>query len=298
MSCRNYLLALDGSRESLSATNIALSLSEYEHAKLTAISVIDTKSIWALLECGAPGLIGSGPYVNAFEQIKASLRSISEALLSSFETRAQASQTAPECTIVEGDPVHEIFERSSNYNLIITGRRHNLHGHSKNGSYYRSSLTKRLAAVCACPLLIVASEKNIQKARLIVDVATFNAELMAEFCSLAKSAKLLPEIFCVGEDLNVDNLVRGVKKVVDSTVKVLCSDGTDGDEPFAVAVDVSADTVLVIPTAQTLEGRVTSGGMLVHDLFGITSPASILLLPPGFAKSNMRENEKELSASK
>jgi hypothetical protein len=144
----------------------------------------------------------------------------------------------------------------------------------------------------------VASDKVIKKARLIIDVATFNTELIAEFCSLAASAKLLPEIICVGEELKVDDLLRDVKKVVDNKISVACSDCIDGDEPFAVAVDVSADTVLVIPTAQTLEGRVTSGGMLVHDFFGTTSPASILVLPPRVCKSNKRENEKELSASK
>jgi nucleotide-binding universal stress UspA family protein len=298
MACQNYLLALDGSRESLSATNIALSLCSHQHARLTAISIIDTKAIWGLLECGMPGLIGSGPYVHAYEQIKKSLRSISEALLTSFETRAESSQSLLECTIVEGDPLHEIFERSCNYNLVITGRRHNPRGHSANGSYYRSSLTKRLAAVCACPMLVVASDKIIRKARLIVDNATVSVELITEFCNLAESAKLVPEIFCVGDEVKVDDLLSAVKKIVPDTIKVLCPDCIDGDEPFAVAVDVPAETILIIPTARKLEGRVTSGGVPVQDFFNTTSPASILLLPPRIAKSKKADNEKLLSSIK
>lgn len=268
-------MILDGSKESLMAADVACSLSRSQASTLTAISVVDTKAIWELLGCSAPGLIGSGPYFQAYEKIKESLRTISETLVNSFEATKGSSSALTESTIVEGDPFHEILERSKDFDLLIMGR----HGLSQRSSSH-NALAERLAATCPCPFLAIIPEKEIQVARLIIDSKTSNKDEVIKFCKLTRSAKLQPEIAIVGDDTNTDELVAQVKTWVPETVRVFTPDSLDGDDSFAVAVDVPGDTLLVFLTVQDLEGRAVARDVYVRHFFSTLSQASILLFPP------------------
>jgi hypothetical protein len=64
---------------------------------------------------------------------------------------------------------------------------------------------------------------------------------------------------------------------------VLCFDAAEDDEPFASAVDVTANTLLVITTMQSIEGRETCAGTRIHEFLTSIPHVPVLVLPPGAA---------------
>jgi len=298
MSTQSFLLALDGSKESLAAANIAWKLAQAQDAKLVALSVVDNQAIWDLLGAGLPGFIGSGPYIAAYETIQKALLSVSETLLNAFESRSQTNQIETECIINEGDLLRQVFERSKEHNLVITGRRY-IHPSpviQDRHSFIRTSLSKRLAEICPCPLLIVPSEKIWDKARLILGDVTFNADTLLRFLTFTEPLKIPREVFCTGPEDNIAALVQKVTDLVPPDVTVLRHDVTEGDEPFAAAVDVSATTLLVVSTRQSLEGRETCSGVLVEAFLTTMPQVSVLLLPPAETLEEIELEKKKVAS--
>jgi hypothetical protein len=164
---------------------------------------------------------------------------------------------------------------------VIVGRR-NIHASMAildQHSFIRTSLSKRLAGICPCPLLIVPSDK----ARLVFTNESFSTDALGRFLTFTDPLELEREVFCVGPEENIDKLVQKVKNLVPDSVKVLCFDAAEDDEPFASAVDVTANTLLVITTMQSIEGRETCAGTRIHEFLTSIPHVPVLVLPPGAA---------------
>lgn len=304
MTTKSYLLALDGSKESLAAANIACKIAPAQDAKLIALSVVDNQAVWDLLGPGLPGFIGSGPYIAAFETIQKALQSVSETLLTAFEAKAQIGKITTECLINEGDLLRQVLERSKGQDLVVMGRRNN---HASTAaqelhSFIRTSLSKRLARVISCPLLIVPSERVWTKARLILSDETYSADVLFRFLSFTDPLALEREIFCIGPEESIVKLIQKVKSIIPHTVKILSHDATDGDEPLNVAADVSATTLLVVTTMQSVEGRETCSGSSIQEFLTAIARIPVLILPPAIAnaesntESNTDKKESEATA--
>jgi nucleotide-binding universal stress UspA family protein len=281
MSTKSYLLALDGSRESLLAANVAWRLAQSNQADLTALSVVDSQAVWDLLGAGTPGFIGSGPYIEAYGKIQAILRSISETLLMSFAARSQTNQIKTECLIEAGPLLNQVFERAREHDLIIMGHRHHLRAESERlHTFIRTSLSKRLALICPCPLLVVSSEAIWSTARLVVTNETSSMKLLTSFLELTSNMAGKREIFCIAPEASLDKFLKTIKEIVPKDVSVRSNDLLEGDDSFNVAIDVPADTLLVISTRQSIEGRVTCSGVDLWTFLSEVKAISVLLLPP------------------
>jgi hypothetical protein len=108
------------------------------------------------------------------------------------------------------------------------------------------------------------------------------------------------EVFCVGPDEKIAKLVQKVKNLVPHSVKVLCLDAVEDEEPFACAVDVPANTLLVVTTIQSIEGRETCAGTRIHDFLTSIPHVPVLVLPPGAASacSQIEKTEKTAKVKK
>jgi nucleotide-binding universal stress UspA family protein len=295
MSAQSYLLALNGSKESLAAANVAWQLAKARNAKLLALSVVDNQAIWDLLGTGSAGFIGSGPYLMAYEVMKKALKEISETLMSAFAARSQNVQLETECLVEEGDVLRQVLEHAKSQNLVIMGRRsvqastlrQDLH------SYVRTSLSKRLSEVCPCPLLLVAAENHWVKTRLICNPETFSAEALLQFLTLTDPFNIEQEIFCIGSDIALDELMQKVKNIVPHSVNVICSAGNEGDEAIAVAMDVTQDILLVVATVFSEFHRKTSSGIQIDEFLSMITNLAVLVLPPRAIHKHKTRHETE-----
>ncbi|MBS1992413.1 MAG: universal stress protein [Cyanobacteria bacterium SZAS LIN-2] len=121
MNRKKILLAFDGSLQSLNAAELCWSLAGKYPVRLTAQHVINTVGLWQLLNYELPGLTGSGPYINAHQNMCQELRAIGETLVSIYETKAKAQGMADQCVLDEGDALSEVVRRARAHDLVVIG---------------------------------------------------------------------------------------------------------------------------------------------------------------------------------
>ncbi len=295
MSTESYLVALDGSKDALKASEVAWKLAKAKGAKLTALTVVDTQSIWDILGRGLSGLIGSGPYVTAFEAIQTSLRSVGEALLVSFEARSQGHQIDTNTIMEEGNLAERLLHHGESYNLVIMGRRGTISDGER--SLVRTSLSEKVAAAAATPVLIVSSEPRLWKqARLVLDAQTYDKQLVLKFVQIAEDLQLEPEIFCTGDDASNDRLSKKLKDIIPHSVKIMSHDAEYGDEAWEEAVDVTSATLLAVATRQHAGKRSLANGPTIRDFVKSLPVISLLVFPPAPPKTNDEKSKQSVTA--
>lgn len=163
MQEKSILLAVDGSAQAHWAAELCWALSEQYDTRVTAQHVVDSVAIWEFLAHDVPGLIGSGPYMAAFEAIRSQLVSIGQTLLQVYENRCQSRGLTPETVLDEGSFVPEICRRARTYDLVAVGhKRTNLKSLSdERRRFVRHSLAEKLSHYCSRPLLIVQERCEI-----------------------------------------------------------------------------------------------------------------------------------------
>lgn len=300
---KSYLLALDGSEESLFAAELAWQLAETNHAKVVAQTVVDSQSLWQLVGKERPGIIGNGPYLAAHEAIHAALKNVSETLLAAYEARARGHDIESECVLDEGNILHEIVKRAQDHVVVIIGHRR---GHEAQISGDKSwfphySLAEHLVYQCPKPLLIVQGKCAPWKtARLIVSRNTYDSSRLTTFFEFTKTLKLAQEIFCIAPEDSIDKFAADVRRSLPSgeEVHIMCHDQEQGDPAWECATDVPTSTLLVVATQETKDGRQTSAGTDPGSFIHKLRLPAVVVLPAPRAETLSSPSKQSRSLSK
>lgn len=276
MSMKSYLLALDGSQESLFAAELAWQLASANQAKVLAQTVVDSQSLWQHVGKDSPGIIGSGPYLAAYEVIQKALTAVAETLLNAYEARARGHNIESDCVIDEGNMIDQIVKRAKEHLVVVIGHRRFHNAEQKKASKYwfqHYSLAEHLAYECPKPLLIVQEKCAPWKtARLVISNDTFDSSALTIFFEFANALKLAQEIFCVAPEELIGQFIAEVRACIPANqqVQVMCQDQGETDPTWDCATDVPKSTLLVVATKKTTEGRMTCAdtdpGTFVHEL--------------------------------
>lgn len=295
MTKESYLVALDGSKEAFKASEVAWKLAKARGAKITGVTVIDTQIVWDVLGFNLPGLIGSGPYVAAFEALRTALKSISDALTMSFETRCGGQGVDTSTITPEGNAAECVVYESGRHNLLIMGRRASLG--SRERSLIRTSLTEKVVGEIACPAMLISSEPRLWKlARLVVDSETFSTATVQDFLSYAKDLGLEPEIFWTDSQAYGSEIEK-LKGIVPATVPIFFHDPQYGDQAWQEAIDVTSATLLFMTTAKRDGHRVMAHGPLMRDVVHGSSVVSMFVFPPSMQDVEFRNKAETASAA-
>ncbi len=281
MNKKSILLAINGSEESLHAAELAWALARSLPATLKAQTVIETRALWRLMEQGRPGLIGSSPYIAAYQAACSAMRSVAEGLSTSYEARVGSAGVDSEFLIDEGDTVDEICRRAEENDLVIVGRRRSSTaaeqpehvekvqhigqvgqlGHIGYVEYIehighvdplrlpRFSVTERLIYSCPRPLLVVQDRCQLWKTiRYVISDASYNPESLQSFLKFTEEWFSVPrEILCVATKKTLEELLLKVKLELASSKGVTVKGhGCSMLEPaWWSGIDVVADTLAV-----------------------------------------------------
>lgn len=190
MSGTSYLLSVDGSEESRSASYLVWELAKQTEARVVAQHVIDTAAVWRFLSYDRAGFIGSGLYMEAREKITSALYSIAEALMLSYTSQIDGQSLEFETYIDEGDPATEIARRAKNHDMvIITHRRRD-----SIADGYR--MFERLAETCSCPVMVVGNAaKRWTKMRIFVNAKLSSPDNIYCLYQLATMLGLPVEVY-------------------------------------------------------------------------------------------------------
>jgi|688.fasta_scaffold428831_2 hypothetical protein len=149
------LLEVDGSADSLAAVNVAILLTSLApQSTVAAQCVLDTPGIWKLLGLQDPGLVGSGPYFQAFESIRNSLRDLAETVLESYQARCNNACFA-EILIDEGDWLSSVVERAEALHPLVIVGKSTMERVAKEASMTVPELVKKISY----PVVIVDKEQ-------------------------------------------------------------------------------------------------------------------------------------------
>jgi nucleotide-binding universal stress UspA family protein len=259
MKQTSILLALDGSQESQQAAELAWNLAKVMKAKIVAQTVVDNDELWQMLGQERPGFIGSGPYLAAYESAHVALKSAAEHLLSAYQSRALAQGIDSECLIDEGNIVEQISRRAQEHDLVIVG--HKLPEIPRRGAdrfrFSRSSLGERLIYSCAQPLLIVSDRCPLwESAKFVVSEHGYDLASLKLFLKFALQLGIQREIYCVAAQDNFSDMVLNIRSLIPKQERIYVTGRQCSQlhSAWQKALDVSADTLAVIPVTSDADG--------------------------------------------
>ncbi|MBP6743594.1 universal stress protein [bacterium] len=290
---KSFLLALDGSQEALFAADVAAALTKSKGANLTAQTVVDSQSLWEIVGQDLPGIIGSGPYMAAYQSIEATLRSVAETLMHAFECRIANSALEAVCEIDEGNIIDHILRRAVSHDLVIMGHKSKVRQRSiHQRRYINTSLCQRVADACPVPLLVVQNAIQLwSRSVLLVSAETYCSETIKAFVELATVVGGKAEIVCTGRSKTIDSLIGTVRsELSQEAITDFAADKVsftvvgrrlyELETFFSVSGAREKDTLIVLTTCDTEQGRKVCTGESLDYVIRDVAAACTLFLPP------------------
>ena len=287
-----FLLPINGSPESLFASEFVWSLASKSQSKVTAQHTIDNFGALQFLGQEKAGLIGSGPYVAAYQGICESLRAIAAKLEDSYTARAASHHVDSTFVCTDGDPVEEVCKLAPDHNLLVVGYRKRTAVDYPGCQGLKLSRAERLAHLSPIPILFVQKPlQAITKFAIFVSMDHMNVNWLKNCMHSA---------LAVGADYSVTILASGVhEEPAASFVRDLIEADDEIEAENIKIVTAAADElmnfgqlkggvdhgrVIVLPTIDAGEHRITSTGECPTALLRRVAFESILLWPEEYAK--------------
>ncbi|MBX9691797.1 MAG: universal stress protein [Cyanobacteria bacterium] len=275
MQSLSILLGLSGSEESKSAAEIAYAIALKCNGRICAQHIVDEKSLWEILRSGKPGLIGSGPYIDAYEKGCEGLTRLGNALLEKFEAVYQGRSVPVETLIERGSPIELICERAKDHNLVIVGheKRDQQNKSRSHSNFLRHAVAEGLAHECPRPLLVVQeSIQSWNSMTVLISVDHVNFTFIKACLDMAKLLRVPPKVVVLTggvheeppeqllSDLKAaDPDIGAVPVAVRVFTGLTAEDGFSLRHPDELHLDWAPepDTLLVIPTRNLGSERLT-----------------------------------------
>ncbi|CAN5121228.1 hypothetical protein BH11CYA1_BH11CYA1_50770 [soil metagenome] len=264
----SFLLPINGSPESLFASEFVWSLANSSQSKVTAQHTIDLKGTLQFLGQEKAGLIGSGPYVAAYEGICESLRGIGSKLEESYTARAASYQVQSTFVGGEGDPVEEVCKLAPAHDLLVLGYRKRTVVDYPACQGIKLSRAELLAHLSPIPILFVQKPiEAITEFAIYISMNHINVNWLKNcmHSALAIGANYSVTIFASGEHEEpaasfVRDLIAADDEIEAKNIRVIPAADSSLLAFGQVKRDIDHGRVIVVPTIDLGEQRITSTG--------------------------------------
>ncbi|MFA6209571.1 MAG: universal stress protein [Candidatus Obscuribacterales bacterium] len=289
----SFLLPINGSPEALFASEFVWSLASNSRSKVTAQHTIDIFGTLQFLGQEKAGLVGSGPYVAAYENICQSLRAIASKLEDSYSARAASHNVDSTFICADGDPVEEICKLAPGQDLLVVGYRKRVAVDYPACQGIKLSRAERLAHLSPIPILFVQKPiQAITEFAIFVSMDHMNVNWLKNcmHSALALGANYSVTILASGvheesASAFVRDLVAADDEIEEERIKVVSLTDGGGLLNYSQMQDsVDSGRVVVLPTIDSGDHRITSTGECPTALLRRVAFESILLWPEEFAK--------------
>ncbi|MFN8657369.1 MAG: universal stress protein [Candidatus Obscuribacterales bacterium] len=288
----SILLPFSGSRESMFAMDLAWTLAERLEMSVDAQHVVNIRGALDVLGVTTPGIIGSGPYVGAFESLCSELRNIATKLEDSYKARKAGRGVSGEWFVDEGEPVDIIVNRSTQHDLLVMG--HHQHEQPEQQllrhQAVRLSLSEILSQTSHAPLLVVQNQfTSISELALILAVDHVNSKWIGNCMQLASALQVNCSLTFLAAGLHEEpptDFVRDLKDanpaLVDLKMRIVTR---EGHQPAALATHHlrgllgEPGCLPVIATIDNEERRITSFGESPSDMLRRLAFDALLIWP-------------------
>jgi nucleotide-binding universal stress UspA family protein len=310
----SILLGLTGSEQSKYAAEVAWSIAARNNGRVTATHVVDTRMAWELLRNDRPGFVGSGVYIEAFEQFSASLNKIGEAVINKFETVA-AGQSVPTKTVLEeGSPVRRICARAVDHDLVVIGHqpRDPRSKEAEHCNFVRYAIAEGLAHDCPRPLLVVQDKYyRWNSMTILLSVDHLNFSFVAACRKMAKMLNLDVKLVALATGNHeespvalLNDLRKAHPELSDADISIEYVRGLtveEGSSPWnagGIELDWTPDpdTLLVIPTRKTGGHRVTIFDTTPDAFVRCLELPTIMMWPEEHTELDVKAAENDVAA--
>jgi nucleotide-binding universal stress UspA family protein len=303
----SILLGLSGSEQSKFAAETAWSIARKAGGRVVASQVVDTRMAWELIRNDRAGFVGSGVYLEAFENFSKSLESIANAVVNKFEAVANGQDVPTETLIEQGSPVRRLSERAVDHDLVVIGHQARDPGskEKEHCNFIRYAVAEGLAHECPRPLLIVQGKfYGWSSMSILVSVDHLNFKYIDACVRTAKILELKPILILLASGNREESpqaILKDLRSAhpeladIDITVEMLYGLSLDSEHRLLKTGDVELewspdpDTLLVIPTRKTGNHRVTVFDTSPDAFVRFMSLPAILLWPEEHTVLDIKE---------
>lgn len=294
------LLELSGSKQAERAAELSWEMARANKLQVVAQHVVNTKGIRKLFACSEPGLIGSGPYAQAYEDARTSLRSIGEKLCEKYQALANAKgELTAQSFIDEGDPVAEILTRAQSSDLVIVGKPSpSAKENAQTGLVEMPSFVQELAEQCSVPLLLVSRDAEaFSTLKILLSAEQEDLGYVKECIKFAEQVGKAVELVLLSTPSSDPDVCLGIgrrlkEEIPQTNIKFKLRVLDDKAAPNVVSlwkhchcnlnIDIASTSLMVVPTRLVNNKRMTVFGMSTGEFVAHTLTASALLWPEEF----------------
>lgn len=312
----SILLGLTGSEKSKYAAEVAWSIAKRANGRVVASHVVDSRMAWELIRNDRSGFIGSGLYIEAYENFCKSLESIGSALVSKFETIAEGQDVPTTVMLEQGSPVRRLSDRAVEHDFVIVGHQPR-DPHSKEDehcNFIRYAVAEGLSHECPRPLLVVQDKVySWSDMSILVSVDHLNFSFVNACVEMAKILGLKPNLVALASGTREESpvaLLQDLRKAhpefadIDISIEVLRGIALEENHRFLQSSEVELDwrpdpkTLLVIPTRKTGGHRITVFDTSPDSFVRCLALPSIMFWPEEHTQLDVKvTQEKQTSSS-
>lgn len=310
----SILYGLSGSQASKQAAELAWKIAEASKGKVDADHVVDSRAVWELLRNDKPGFIGSGLYVDAYEELSKHLRVIAEKLSVKYEALTADRAFAGEIFVEEGNPIELISKRAKDYDLVVVGHQpREIQKPSDRQHYVRFAVAEGLAHECPTALLVLQdSVERWDSLTVLVSVDHINYKFIEACLKFARLINVPPRVVALHSGSSemssgkfADDLKAALPDLLDVEVEMYEVSGLNVDKQASLwhreEIDLdwspSPDTLLVIPTRRSGNTRLTVFDTAPDNFVRNLTLPSILMWPEEHTEINIELKELESTTS-
>ncbi len=298
----SLLLALDGSFECMAAFAACQQLAAKMPIRVTAQHVIDSVGLWDFLHHDSGGLLGSGPFLMAHEQMKRALHSIGETLLDVYKVHADSSGIAGDCILDEGSTVREIYRRCQDFDMVVIG--HRMSGLrstvEERRKFPRYSVAEKLVHYVNRPLLVMQGAPDdwdfltlaVSIDRLYVNAFTGAVQLARQLSiplRVTFGVQQCDEVDCVPSIVKRMRHNSGTTDEFPIDVQIVRGDGPW----FMPPIESAPDSLVLVPTVASNMVRETPFNTAPDLVLRYSPCPAMLFWPEEYSASGAFEPEKE-----
>lgn len=311
----SILLGLTGSEKSKYAAEVAWSIAKRANGRVVASHVVDTRMACELIRNDRAGFIGSGVYLEAYENFCKSLESIGNALVTKFEAIAEGQDVPTAVLLEQGSPVRRISDRAKEHDFVIVGHqaRDPRSKEEDHCNFIRYAVAEGLAHECPRPLLVVQDKVySWSDMSILVSVDHLNFSFVNACIGMAKILGLKPNLVALASGLREESpvaILNDLRKAhpelddIDISIEMLRGIALEEDHRFLQSSEVELDwrpdpkTLLVVPTRLTGGHRITVFDTSPDAFVRCLALPSIMFWPEEHTELDVKFTEEKQASS-
>lgn len=245
---RSILVCTDGSAHGDCACDYAIHLALKLRAELSALHVLDSRTLEGPLMADLSGWLGAAPYAAAVGQFREMLENKGRAIIEAFGKKAEEAGVAAEARILMGHPARVLPTSAINAELVVLGRRGE---HADLDGDSAGTTAERVVRHSERPVMLVPKTFHpVGKILVAYDGSNHGSKALHEGIELAQALGVPMVVLAVAEHHDIETAQEFAQTAMrlvrahECAAAPMVTKGIAGPAILKVAEEVGADLIV------------------------------------------------------